>query len=38
MGENPETVFDTLACVLKTQEDRARITREVTARLIARVA
>jgi MoxR-like ATPase len=38
MGESPETVFDTLACVLKTQEDRARITREVTGRLIAQVA
>jgi MoxR-like ATPase len=38
MGENPEAVFDTLACMLKTQEDRARITREVAGRLIARVA
>ena len=38
LAEDPETVFDTLACVLKTQEDRAQITREVTARLIARVA
>lgn len=38
LAENPETVFETLACVLKTQEDRAQITREVTARLIARVA
>jgi MoxR-like ATPase len=38
MGDDPETVFDTLACVLKTQEDRARISREVTDRLIATVA
>lgn len=31
-------VFDTLSCVLKTREDRARITREVTERLIGKVA
>src|ERR1700722_615803 len=30
--------FDRLSCVLKTREDRARITREVTDRLIAKVA
>jgi MoxR-like ATPase len=35
---DPASAFDTLACLLKTQEDRARITREVTDRLIARVA
>jgi MoxR-like ATPase len=33
-----EAVYETLACVLKTREDRARITREVTDRLIAKVA
>jgi MoxR-like ATPase len=33
-----EAVFDTLSCVLKTREDRARITREVTDRLIGKVA
>ncbi len=33
-----EAVFETLACVLKTREDRARITREVTDRLIGKVA
>ncbi|MDQ0391021.1 AAA family ATPase [Labrys monachus] len=33
-----EAVFDTLSCVLKTREDRARITREVSDRLIGRVA
>ena len=38
LGEGPEAVFDTLACMLKTHEDRARITREVTDRLIAKVA
>ena len=38
LGEGPEAVFDTLACMLKTHEDRARITRQVTDRLIAKVA
>ena len=38
LAEDPATAFDTLACVLKTHEDRARITREVTDRLIAKVA
>ena len=38
IGDDPAAVFDTLACVLKTQEDRARITREVTDRLVAQVA
>jgi MoxR-like ATPase len=38
LGGDPEAVFDTLACMLKTHEDRARITREVTDRLIAKVA
>lgn len=33
-----EAVFETLACVLKTREDRARVTREVTDRLIGKVA
>jgi MoxR-like ATPase len=38
LGADPAMAFDTLACVLKTQEDRARITREVTDRLVAKVA
>ncbi|WP_181700980.1 AAA family ATPase [Chthonobacter albigriseus] len=33
-----EALFDTLACVLKTREDHARMTPEVLGRLIARVA
>lgn len=33
-----EAVFETLACVVKTREDRARITREVTDRLVGKVA
>ena len=38
LGDDPTAVFDTLTCVLKTQEDRARISREVVVRLIAQVA
>jgi MoxR-like ATPase len=38
LRQEPEAVYDTLACVLKTHEDRARLTREVTDRLVARVA
>ena len=33
-----EAVFQTLSCVLKTREDRARVSREVTDRLIGKVA
>ena len=35
---DPEAVHDTLMCLLKTSEDRARITPEVTARLLGKVA
>jgi MoxR-like ATPase len=38
VADDPEEAFETLACVLKTQEDRARITREVSDRLVAKVA
>jgi MoxR-like ATPase len=38
LGDDAEAAFDTLACMLKTREDRARISREVTDRLIAQVA
>jgi MoxR-like ATPase len=34
----PETVYDTMICVLKTQEDRANISREVNDRLLGKVA
>jgi len=34
----PETVHETLICLLKTQEDRANMAPEVTARLLGRVA
>ena len=33
-----ETVYDTMTCLLKTREDKARMTREVTSRLLAKVA
>jgi MoxR-like ATPase len=38
LGEAPETVHETLMCLLKTHEDKARVTPEVTARLLGRVA
>jgi MoxR-like ATPase len=36
--EDPEALFDTLACVLKTQSDRAEIDRAALARLAAKAA
>ncbi|MGJ4911965.1 MoxR family ATPase [Bradyrhizobium sp. HKCCYLRH2015] len=38
LKDQPEMVHDTLMCLLKTHEDRARITREVAARLLGKVA
>ena len=38
LHDEPETVHETLRCLLKTQEDRARLTREVSARLLGKVA
>ena len=38
LRQSPEIVHDTLICLLKTHEDRARLTRETTERLIAKVA
>lgn len=38
LQQAPEAVFETLICLLKTQEDRARVTREVTGRLLGKVA
>ncbi|MDE2329545.1 MAG: MoxR family ATPase [Bradyrhizobium sp.] len=38
LHDAPEMVHETLICLLKTQEDRARVTREVTQRLLGRVA
>jgi MoxR-like ATPase len=38
LRQEPEAVHQTLICLLKTQEDRARLTREVTDRLLGKVA
>jgi MoxR-like ATPase len=38
LHDAPETVHDTLICLLKTREDRARVTPEVTQRLLGKVA
>jgi MoxR-like ATPase len=38
LGGNAAIVHDTLMCLLKTREDRMRMTPEVTGRLLARVA
>jgi len=38
LRQEPEAVYDTLICLLKTHEDRAQVTREVAERLLARVA
>ncbi|MGT2439759.1 AAA family ATPase [Bradyrhizobium betae] len=38
LNDAPETVHETLICLLKTHEDRARVTPEVTQRLLGKVA
>ena len=38
LHDAPETVRETLICLLKTHEDRARVTGEVTQRLLGKVA
>ena len=38
LRQEPEAVYETMICVLKTHEDRAQITREVSARLLGKVA
>jgi MoxR-like ATPase len=38
LRQEPEAVQESLICLLKTQEDRARVPREVTDRLLGRVA
>jgi len=38
LADSRELVFDTLTCVLKTREDRARVTKDVTDRLLGKVA
>jgi MoxR-like ATPase len=38
LHQAPEAVHETLTCLLKTQEDKARFKPEITARLLGRVA
>jgi MoxR-like ATPase len=38
LQDAPETVHETLMCLLKTHEDRARFVPEVTARILGKVA
>src|SRR6201988_496486 len=38
LHDAPDTVHETMMCLLKTHEDKARMTREVTARLVGKVA
>jgi len=38
LSQAPEAVHETLVCLLKTHEDRARLSREVVDRLLGRVA
>lgn len=38
LRDAPEVVHETLSALLKTREDRVRITREVTQRLAGKVA
>ena len=38
LRQAPEAVHETMMCLLKTHEDRSRITREVTERLLGKVA
>ncbi len=38
LRDDPESVYETLMCLVKTYEDRARLSREVTDRLLGKVA
>jgi MoxR-like ATPase len=38
LHDSPEIVHETLMCLLKTHEDKSRVTREVTERLLGKVA
>jgi hypothetical protein len=38
LHDAPETVHETLMCLLKTHEDKSRVTREVSERLLGKVA
>jgi len=38
LRQEPEAIYETMMCLLKTKEDRARLTREVSERLLGKVA
>jgi MoxR-like ATPase len=38
LHDSPEIVHDTMLCLLKTHEDKARVSREVTNRILGRIA
>ncbi|MEA2885234.1 MAG: hypothetical protein QOH32_4490 [Bradyrhizobium sp.] len=38
LHDDPEAVHETLMCLLKTHEDKSRMTREVTMRILGKVA
>jgi MoxR-like ATPase len=38
LRQEPEVVYETMMCLIKTREDRSRLTREVTDRLLGKVA
>ena len=38
LRQEPEAIYETMICLLKTHEDRARFTREVSERLLGRIA
>ena len=38
LRQEPEAVYDTMICLLKTHEDRSQLTRDVSDRLVAKVA
>ena len=37
LRQEPEAVYETMLCLIKTHEDRARLTREVSERLLGKV-
>jgi len=38
LRQEPEAIYETMICLLKTHEDRARFTREVNERLLGKIA
>jgi MoxR-like ATPase len=38
LRQEPEVVYETMICLVKTHEDRARVSREVSQRLLGKVA